>query len=90
MKIKLVLGASILLLVSVQVSAELIYGLGGAGSDLYSLDIDTGVSTSLFPTSFFTTSGLAIISPVPIPAAIWLFGTALIGLFGFSKRRITT
>lgn len=26
-------------------------------------------------------------SPVPVPAAIWLFGTALIGLVGFSKRR---
>jgi hypothetical protein len=24
---------------------------------------------------------------VPVPAAVWLFGTALIGLFGFSKRR---
>ncbi len=27
------------------------------------------------------------ISAVPIPAAIWLFGTALIGLFGFGKRK---
>lgn len=26
-------------------------------------------------------------SAVPVPAAIWLFGTALIGLVGFSKRR---
>ena len=26
------------------------------------------------------------VSPVPIPAAIWLFGTALIGLVGISKR----
>ena len=26
-------------------------------------------------------------NPVPIPAAIWLFGTALIGLVGFGKRR---
>ena len=26
-------------------------------------------------------------SAVPVPAAIWLFGTALIGLAGFSKRR---
>ena len=26
-------------------------------------------------------------SAVPIPAAVWLFGTALIGLVGFSKRR---
>ena len=24
---------------------------------------------------------------VPIPAAVWLFGTALVGLIGFSKRR---
>jgi len=31
-----------------------------------------------------------IVSPVPIPAAVWLFGTALIGLVGFSKRRKTT
>ena len=27
------------------------------------------------------------ISVVPVPAAIWLFGTGLIGLVGFSKRR---
>jgi len=26
-------------------------------------------------------------SPVPVPAAIWLFGSALIGLVGFSRRR---
>lgn len=26
-------------------------------------------------------------NPVPVPAAIWLFGTALLGLVGFSKRR---
>ncbi|MCP4766752.1 MAG: PEP-CTERM sorting domain-containing protein [Gammaproteobacteria bacterium] len=24
---------------------------------------------------------------VPVPAAVWLFGTALAGLLGFSKRR---
>jgi hypothetical protein len=26
-------------------------------------------------------------NPVPVPAAIWLFGTGLIGLIGFSRRR---
>jgi hypothetical protein len=26
-------------------------------------------------------------SAVPVPAAVWLFGTALIGLLGFGKRR---
>jgi hypothetical protein len=30
------------------------------------------------------------VSPVPIPAAVWLFGTALIGLIGFGKRRKAT
>jgi len=27
------------------------------------------------------------VSAVPVPAAVWLFGSALIGLVGFSKRR---
>ena len=27
------------------------------------------------------------IPPVPVPAAVWLFGSALIGLLGFSRRR---
>ena len=27
------------------------------------------------------------LSPVPVPAAVWLFGTALIGLVGFGKRK---
>jgi len=30
------------------------------------------------------------VSPVPVPAAVWLFGTALIGLAGFGKRRKAT
>ncbi|MCP3675834.1 MAG: PEP-CTERM sorting domain-containing protein [Gammaproteobacteria bacterium] len=30
------------------------------------------------------------VSAVPVPAAFWLFGTALIGLIGFSKRRKAT
>ena len=27
------------------------------------------------------------LAPVPVPAAVWLFGTALIGLAGIGKRR---
>jgi len=30
---------------------------------------------------------VASVSPVPAPAAVWLFGTALVGLIGFGKRR---
>ena len=29
----------------------------------------------------------APVSPVPIPAAVWLFGTALVGLIGFGRRK---
>jgi hypothetical protein len=35
-------------------------------------------------------SSIRPVSPIPVPAAFWLFGTALIGLAGFSKRRKTT
>jgi len=31
--------------------------------------------------------GQVEVNVVPVPAAVWLFGTALIGLVGFSKRR---
>jgi len=30
------------------------------------------------------------LNPIPVPAAFWLFGTALIGLAGFSRRRKTS
>jgi hypothetical protein len=30
------------------------------------------------------------VSPVPVPAAVWLFGTAILGLFGFNRRRKIT
>jgi hypothetical protein len=32
-------------------------------------------------------SDITAIPAVPVPAAVWLFGTALIGLVGFGKRR---
>jgi hypothetical protein len=56
-------------------------------------------STAIRSFSFFDsvgTGGSAIdnlildtgsVSAVPVPAAVWLFGTALIGLVGFGKRR---
>jgi hypothetical protein len=27
------------------------------------------------------------LNPVPVPAAVWLFGTALMGFVGMSRRR---
>ena len=28
-----------------------------------------------------------IVSPIPLPAAVWLFGTGILGLIGFSRRK---
>ncbi len=38
-------------------------------------------------TDFASALVRAVPSPVPVPAAVWLFGTALIGLIGFGKRK---
>jgi hypothetical protein len=32
----------------------------------------------------------APLAPVPLPAAVWLFGSGLMGLFGFGRRRLST
>jgi hypothetical protein len=37
---------------------------------------------------FFMNLEIDRVSTVPIPATIWLFGTALVGFIGFSRRRI--
>jgi hypothetical protein len=38
-------------------------------------------------TASLSSSGLLTISTVPLPAAVWLFGSGLLGLFGVSRRR---
>ena len=51
--------------------------------DLLFIDTFPGSNTELasIPVS------ISPIPAVPVPAAVWLFGTALVGLVGFSKRR---
>ena len=47
-------------------------------------DLDAGL-VSPYTTGFYVRE--LDVSEVPLPAAVWLFGTALIGLVGFSRRR---
>ncbi len=74
--------------------------LGGGGHGLFSTPISSGTSQSHFffeskqAFSPFITLGMdgAVTASgettlVPIPAAIWLFGSALIGLFRISRRK---
>jgi len=48
-----------------------------------------GLAFAGFPVAFGTSGGTVTVAPsvIPVPAAIWLFGTALIGLAGFGKRK---
>ena len=45
-------------------------------------DFDLGLTGS-----GLTLTSLIDTSAVPVPGAVWLFGTALVGLFGFGKRK---
>jgi len=38
-----------------------------------------------FPGQTFTIDG--VVSPVPVPTAIWLFDSGLVGLAGFVRRK---
>jgi len=49
--------------------------------------LQAGGNTSfLYKDAVFTTYSDSEFSPVPVPAAVWLFGSALIGLAGFRKK----
>jgi hypothetical protein len=41
----------------------------------------------IYDTALTAAEVSAMVSTVPVPAAIWLFGTGILGLIGFSKRR---
>ncbi len=67
---------------------------GHGGFDFLGLVSDSQFSSLTF--SFSISEWLGVdrvqygVSPVPVPAAVWLFGTALIGLFGFNGRKKST
>jgi len=48
---------------------------------------NTGSSADYFGFDDFTIGSLEQVTPVPVPAAVWLFGSALFGLVGFSRKR---
>lgn len=54
----------------------------------FALDSEGNFSISGTPGFDIGTGGtLTPVSPVPLPAAFWFFGTALIGLFGVTRKR---
>lgn len=45
------------------------------------------INTSRFPNDFYLDDISFDVSPIPVPAAVWLFATALLGLIGYGKHR---
>jgi hypothetical protein len=37
--------------------------------------------------AMFAEGEIDVVSPVPIPAAVWLFGSGLLGLIGIARRK---
>ena len=54
-----------------------------AGIDNFSISVD-GKAAGL---SNFRAYGVPVPNPVPVPAAVWLFGSALVGLIGVKRNK---
>ena len=59
---------------------------GFAGNNTFNI---TGASATPFGTWTLGTDGALTYNAIPIPAAVWLFGSALIGLVGVGRRNKT-
>ncbi len=67
-----------------------VLALNDSGNWITDTNIDKLSVNSDFYNITFDASGTALgvdLQPVPIPAAVWLFGTGLIGLAGIARRR---
>ncbi|VAW61595.1 hypothetical protein MNBD_GAMMA08-629 [hydrothermal vent metagenome] len=61
-------------------------GVQIVGSDFAGLSLDINATMSALA---FVENDFPVYSPVPVPAAVWLFSSGLFALIGFSKRRTT-
>jgi hypothetical protein len=50
-------------------------------------EFGSGTVSGVISNEFYNAQTTYNISPVPLPAAAWLFGSALLGLIGYSKRK---
>lgn len=57
-------------------------GVLGVADHVYGLRVEAQGGATLTSGSYTTN-----VSPVPVPAAAWLFGSAIAGLVGFGKRK---
>ena len=65
---------------------DLFWDIDWSGN-LYSYDPKNNYSQTTILTGLGAHDGLAYVSSVPVPAAVWLFGSGLIGLVSIMRRR---
>ena len=70
--------------------------LNGAGTGEYTLVVGDQSTAALNPTfdghykialEASTTARYSVVQAVPVPGAVWLFGSAMAGLIGFGRRK---
>ena len=64
-------------------------GINGAPADFSSFNLgfdDLNYVDGMYG-EWRTTVAFSSASPVPVPAAVWLFGSGLLGLMGFARRK---
>jgi hypothetical protein len=72
-------------------ATQTLFGVTGNGkSGGFALNYSLGsVSLAADGTLTISTTGTGTAPPVPLPAALWVFGSGLLGLFGVGRRRNT-
>lgn len=64
-----------------------LYGVTGAGNPAKVLSYNLGANLVLSSNGTLSVGSTTTPPPVPLPAAVWLFGSGLLGLLGVGRRR---
>ncbi|MDH5612971.1 MAG: VPLPA-CTERM sorting domain-containing protein [Gammaproteobacteria bacterium] len=71
--------------ISAATGTGLLYGAGAALGELCVSGFDCGVVNNSGAGDY--TYEMVVVSSVPVPAAVWLFGSGLLGLIGVARRK---
>ena len=68
---------------------DALYAIRTTGDALITIDIDTLTYSTIGGDIGGDVRGMAFVTPsaVPIPSALWLFGSGLLGLVGIARRK---
>ena len=65
----------------------IVHGLSAGSHEFRVLMTRPFITSTNTPIQFLDNAMVGQVSAVPVPAAVWLFGTALIGIAGVSRKR---